>query len=194
MCSRYGQRVAAYYTVAWFDRYLKGREDRRIARDALARLTATTFDDSADVSAIDMGMFDPAAGNVPVTIEGLPVVDRLSFYRTSGYWLGKGRAFQCEDMRTGLRSGQCHSFARAAADASPPRSRWNVGVLGRGHDLLGIGLEQEPRGNGGVRRLGHGVDIVLGRGIQRGQRGRRRTAGCHRRAGRARSGRPAPRQ
>jgi len=40
-----------YYMRAWFDRYLKGREDPWMARDALARLTAKTFDDSADVSA-----------------------------------------------------------------------------------------------------------------------------------------------
>ena len=112
LCSRYGQRVMAYYALAWFDRYLKGREDPWMARDALARLTAKTFDDSADVSAIDMGVFDPAAGNVPVTIAGLPVADRLSFYRTSAYWLGPGRTLQCEDLRTGLRSGECHSFSR----------------------------------------------------------------------------------
>jgi hypothetical protein len=66
-----------------------------------------------------MGMFDPAVGNVPVTIDGLPVVDRLSFYRTSGYWLGKGRAFQCEDLRDGLQSGQCHSFARPGRHLAP---------------------------------------------------------------------------
>jgi dienelactone hydrolase len=114
LCSRYGQRIMAYYTIAWFDRYLKGREDPRIARDALARLTAKTFDDSADVSAIDMGTFDPARGNVPVTIQGLAVADRLSFYRTSGYWLGQGQALQCEDLGAGLRSGECHSFSRPA--------------------------------------------------------------------------------
>jgi hypothetical protein len=113
LCSRYGQRVYAYYTLAWFDRYLKGPDDQRIGRDALARLTATTFDGSADVSAIDMGTFVPGVGNRPVTIDGLSVVDRLSFYRASGWWLGKGRAFQCEDMRAGLRSGECHSFARS---------------------------------------------------------------------------------
>ena len=112
LCSRYGQQVSAYYTLAWFDRYLKGAVDGRIARDGLARLTATRFDDSADVGSIGMGRFDPEVGNVPVTIAGMSVVDRLSFYRTSGYWLGDGRAFQCEDMRAGLRSGRCHTFAR----------------------------------------------------------------------------------
>jgi len=112
LCSRYGQRIMAYFTLAWFDRYLKGRDDPWMARDALARLTAKTFDDSADLSAIDMGIFDLAAGNVPLTIDGLPVVDRLSFYRTSGFWLGHDRALQCEDLRGGLRSGECRSFAR----------------------------------------------------------------------------------
>jgi hypothetical protein len=119
LCSRYGQRVYAYYTLAWFDRHLKGAKDGRMARDALARLTATTFDDSADVSALDMGTFDPDVGNIPVTIEGMPVVDRLSFYRTSGWWLGRGRAFQCADMRAGLRDGSCHSFARPGQPRPP---------------------------------------------------------------------------
>jgi hypothetical protein len=119
LCSRYGQRVMAYYMLAWFDRYLKGRDDPWLARDALARLTARTFDGSADASAIDMGTFDPEAGNVPVTIAGLPVADRLSFYRTSGYWLGRGRALQCEDLRSGLRSGACRSFPRPVPRRGP---------------------------------------------------------------------------
>src|SRR6185436_8685238 len=115
-----------YYMRAWFDRYLKGREDPWMARDALARLTAKSFDDSADVGAIDMGTFDPEAGNVPVTIEGLPVVDRLSFYHTSGFWLGHGPAFQCEDLRSGLRSGECHSFSRPG-----PRRTTRIGLAVR---------------------------------------------------------------
>jgi dienelactone hydrolase len=129
LCSRHGQRVMAYYTLAWFDRYLKGRGDPWMARDALARLTARTFDGSADASAIDMGTFDPAAGNVPVTIAGMPVVDRLSFYRTSGYWLGQGRGLQCEDLRSGLRSGECHSYSRPGP-RRPPRIRIPVRPTG----------------------------------------------------------------
>ena len=35
------------------------------------------------------------------------------------------------------------------ARGRPGRSRGNVGAFGRGHDLVGISLEQEPRGDGG---------------------------------------------
>src|SRR3954469_8072543 len=41
--SRYGAAVTFYYTLWWFERYLKGNDN------ALARLTATTFDDSGDI-------------------------------------------------------------------------------------------------------------------------------------------------
>ena len=44
-----GERVGMYYTLAWFDRYLRGD----VSADA--RLLATTFDDSADRSAIGAG-------------------------------------------------------------------------------------------------------------------------------------------
>src|SRR3954452_1579439 len=49
--SRYGAAVAAYYTLAWFDRYLRGtrRGARAVARSAQHRLIATTFDDSGDI-------------------------------------------------------------------------------------------------------------------------------------------------
>src|SRR3954470_9278958 len=50
--SRYGAVTAFYYTLAWFDRYLRGSEA------ALARLTATRFDDSADVHSISGGTYD----------------------------------------------------------------------------------------------------------------------------------------
>jgi dienelactone hydrolase len=92
--SRYGERVAFYYTLAWFDRYLKGEPG------ALERLTATRFDGSADTSSIGAGTFDPsaaaadpadpAAGNVPYKIGAMCVSDLLSFYYRSGYWLDHG--------------------------------------------------------------------------------------------------------
>src|SRR4051812_24503212 len=73
--SRLGERVAYYYSRAWFDRYLKG------SAAAFDRLTATRFDGSADASSIGAGTYDPAkaaanptdttAGNVPYTIKGL---------------------------------------------------------------------------------------------------------------------------
>ena len=78
--SRYGEAVATYYTLAWFDRYLRGRSDRTLARDALRRLRASAFDDSADRHAISTGTFDVRSGNRPHLIAGMPVCDRLSFY------------------------------------------------------------------------------------------------------------------
>ena len=44
--------MTSYYTLAWFDRYLRG------SRLALRRLTATRFDRSADVHNISGGTFD----------------------------------------------------------------------------------------------------------------------------------------
>ena len=58
------------------------------AQDAFDRLTAMKFDDSADIHNISMGLYDPAkhaasgdplyGGNVPYSIDGLWVTDRLS--------------------------------------------------------------------------------------------------------------------
>lgn len=88
--NRYAEPVSVYYTLAWFDRYLRGAGHRRIARTAFQRLTATRFDHLADRHNISQGLFDagaaaqnptdPYAGNVPYRIAGLPVADRLSFY------------------------------------------------------------------------------------------------------------------
>lgn len=97
--SREGERVAMYYTLGWFDRWLQpGR-----AADARARLTATTFDDSADASAIGVGAWDPQQGNVPHTIAGDSVADHLSFYYDSSYAFDGSN---CADMRrTPLAAG-----------------------------------------------------------------------------------------
>lgn len=90
--SRYGEAVSMYYTLAWFDRYLKGRTDPHAARDGYRRLTAAAFDDSSDRHNISQGVFDPVlaarsqdlyGGNRPYLLEGLPVRDRLSFYYLS---------------------------------------------------------------------------------------------------------------
>jgi hypothetical protein len=92
--SRYGAAVALYYTLAWFDHYLLGRMPHRrtIERRSLQRLLATRFDDSADIHNISGGTYDAASGrNVPATIAGQPVIDRLSFHFRSGYWLDHGR-------------------------------------------------------------------------------------------------------
>ena len=98
--SRYGERVAFYYILAWYDKYL----DHDIMRDGhtgTERLTAEYFDGSADASSIGAGTFDPvaaaadptnpAAGNVPYEIAGKCVSNLLSFYYQSGYWLDGGK-------------------------------------------------------------------------------------------------------
>jgi dienelactone hydrolase len=101
-----GERVAMHLTLAWFDRYLKGErragipaaEWRAQRADALERLTATSFDGSADRSAIGAGSWDPVEGNVPVTIEGDAVADHLSYKYRSAYAVD-GQV--CEDVRAG---------------------------------------------------------------------------------------------
>jgi dienelactone hydrolase len=93
--SRHGAIVASYYTLAWFDRYLKG------SAGALARLTAARFDRSADLHYISGGTYDPVLGrNVPAHIAGQPVSDRLSFHFRSAYWLDGGRV-RCDNVRAG---------------------------------------------------------------------------------------------
>jgi dienelactone hydrolase len=100
--SRYGERVSFHYTLAWFDRYLKG--DAK----ATARLTTLTFDRSADASSIGAGTydgaraladpFDPGAGNIPYTINGKCVANLLSFSYESAYRLEGGRQ-ESSDLR-----------------------------------------------------------------------------------------------
>jgi hypothetical protein len=103
-----GERMASHYTVAWFDRYLKG--DGR----AFARLTAKTFDAGADRTSIGAGTFspakaqasptDPMAGNEPYKIAGIPVANAVSFYYQSAYSLrnpSTGARSVCVDMRAG---------------------------------------------------------------------------------------------
>jgi dienelactone hydrolase len=105
--SRLGERVAFYYTLAWFDYYLRGLPD------AYQRLVSPSFDGSADASAIGAGTYDaaralanpgdPGAGNVPSVIAGLSVADRLSFYYASSYALTApgGQPAVCIDRRQG---------------------------------------------------------------------------------------------
>jgi dienelactone hydrolase len=106
--SRLGERFASHYTVAWFDRYLKGDTS------AFDRLTATQFDGGADATSIGAGDFsaeaaladptNPEAGNVPYKIEGMHIPDVLSFYYGSAYSLTDPATEQkatCADMRAG---------------------------------------------------------------------------------------------
>jgi dienelactone hydrolase len=90
--SRYGAVVSSYYTLAWFDRYLKHRPG------ALDRLIARRFDSSADVHNISGGSWDGT--NHPARIAGQPLVNRLSFHFRSAYYFGHG-ALRCEDVRAG---------------------------------------------------------------------------------------------
>jgi hypothetical protein len=106
--SELAERFASYYTVAWFDRYLKGNNT------AFKRLTAQQFDSSADTDSIGAGTYDaqlalqdptnPYSGNVPYTIAGLPVRNVVSFYYMSQYSLTNphgGKKATCLDMRAG---------------------------------------------------------------------------------------------
>jgi len=100
--SRYGERVAFYYSLAWFDRYVRGDTS------AADRLTALRFDSSSDAHSIGAGTFDPSlvsanpadpgAGNVPYKIEGKCVSTLLSFYFDSAYSLDGG-ALRSDDLR-----------------------------------------------------------------------------------------------
>ena len=58
--NRYAELVTVYFTRAWFDRYVKGLTEAEVARRGFARLTADTFDDSADRLNISQGFYDPA--------------------------------------------------------------------------------------------------------------------------------------
>jgi dienelactone hydrolase len=103
--SRYGALTTSYYTLAWFDRYLRGQMpgQRALADDAFHRLTANRFDTSADVHNISGGTFDPQTGqNVPAHIGGQPVRDRLSFHFRSA-WSFHHRRIRCEDIRAGCK-------------------------------------------------------------------------------------------
>ena len=103
--SELAERFASYYTVAWFDYYLKGDPT------GFDRLVARRFDSSADGDSIGAGVYDaslaladptnPYAGNVPYRIRGLPVRNVVSFYYMSQYTLHdpRGGLASCADMR-----------------------------------------------------------------------------------------------
>ena len=94
-----GERVAMHYTLAWFDRWLRGAADPAAAADARARLSTTTFDASADASAIGSGTYDATSrSNVPRTIAGDAVSEHLSIYYRSSYAFD---GLACADMRAG---------------------------------------------------------------------------------------------
>jgi pimeloyl-ACP methyl ester carboxylesterase len=101
-----GERVAMHHTLAWFDRYVKGahvagsgvREARAQRADASRRLTSSTFDGSADRSAIGAGRWEAPLGNVPHTLEGDEVAAHLSYKYRSAYAFDRQ---VCDDIRAG---------------------------------------------------------------------------------------------
>ena len=130
-----GERIAFYYTLAWFDEYLRGGSDPLLpaADTAYRRLTSLgSYEQSADyndnsanpgaaVVSFGAGTYspsqaatdptDPAAGNVPYEIQGIPIKDTLSFYYYSEYSLHDpylhGRSLQtCNDMLAGCPTQQ----------------------------------------------------------------------------------------
>jgi hypothetical protein len=109
------ERFAFYYTLAWFDQYLRDGRNPYTAQPAYERLTNLgKYDDSTDRNskgklAIGAGVYDPSAvdptdpmsGNVPYEIKGIPVPNSLSFYFFSQYRLTdpwSGRIRTCTDM------------------------------------------------------------------------------------------------
>ena len=102
--SLYGEAVSAYYLLSWFDFHL------RQSQDALRRLTETSrFEMFSDPYAIGTGHFDAfkawaagnvEAGNVPITIGGVSIRNRLSWQFPSRYFL-QGGQHSCADMRAG---------------------------------------------------------------------------------------------
>jgi hypothetical protein len=106
--SQLAERMAFYYTLAWFDQYLRGENT------GYSRLVASTFDRSADRYSIGAGTYstsqalanptDPYAGNVPYEIAGIPVRNAVSFYYESEYALHNPRSKRpstCLDIRAG---------------------------------------------------------------------------------------------
>lgn len=118
--SELAERFAFYYTLAWFDQYLRGGADPYTSVPALSRLTSVgAYDSSSDADSlgtvsIGAGTYDPAAaladptnpeaGNVPYVIDGVSIPDSLSFYYFSEYALhdpSTGLLEECVDMRAG---------------------------------------------------------------------------------------------
>ncbi|MGN6606655.1 MAG: alpha/beta hydrolase family protein [Jatrophihabitans sp.] len=104
------ERFAFYWTLAWLDQYLRGGSDPLTPQPAFTRLTSSAaYDDSADVNAsgpvsIGAGTYDPARGNVPYRIAGIPIPGSLSFYFYSQYRLtdpATGSVRTCGDLLAG---------------------------------------------------------------------------------------------
>lgn len=134
--SRYGERVAFHYSLAWFDRYLKGDAG------ATQRLVSHYFDDSSDRHSIGAGTYDaeqaasdptnPFAGNVPYAIDGKCVANLLSFYFDSAYRL-EGGALRSGSMRARVcpvRGTLRLKRARARRQSGPGAQNGSLRVAG----------------------------------------------------------------
>jgi dienelactone hydrolase len=124
--SLFGEQTIAYYTLAWFDRYLAA--DPAVRADALRRLTAMdTFDGSSDPYSSGTGYFNPTAsepsvetpfadvpgnpegGNVPLKIEGHRIRNHLSWWWPTRYSMRDdgGQTLECGDVRAATLTGAC---------------------------------------------------------------------------------------
>ena len=188
--SRYGAVVSSYYTLAWFDRYLRHDDD------ALARLIARRFDDSADVHNISGGTFDAQTRrNVPARIAGQRVADRLSFHFRSAYFFAHPRQ-RCEDMRAGCPPAVAGSgFRCLPRRLAAGAHRIGPARLGRSYTAFFHRYRAVRRRRGVTRFCASGggrflvgahrgkIDFVATTG--RGHRNRRRRLGPGRRVPRA---------
>jgi pimeloyl-ACP methyl ester carboxylesterase len=152
--NRYAEAVTVYYTSAWFDRYVRGPTEPDVAEEAFGRLAATDFDDSADRHNISQGIFDPDlaapddpyAGNVPYSIDGLPVADRLSFYFRAKCSLtapGSSDMVTSDDIRTngcaapdGAAASRRAGEPTGATDARSSSSSTTVVAIAAGAAVL----------------------------------------------------------
>lgn len=95
--SRYGERIALYYTRAWLDRHLR-RGGR--AKRAQRRLLACRYDGSVDGSSIGVGRADPSGENVPYRIAGLETREQIAYRLRSSWRLDRQTG---EDLRYSCR-------------------------------------------------------------------------------------------
>ena len=116
----------------------------------IERLTATKFDDSADVHSIGAGVFDatahdpadPYSGNIPYEIAGIPVPDAVSFYYLSQYSLRDPQNHHlatCGDMRAGCADGP---RADVPSGQDPPPSNGNGQQQGAPAPAAGGGTDR----------------------------------------------------
>jgi dienelactone hydrolase len=178
--SRHGVATTFYYTLAWFDRYLRGAQ--------LRRLVATSLEHTADAHNISGGRLDPATGgNLPARIAGQAVADRLSFHFRSAYFLAGGR-YRCESMRAGCAPPmtRCPTGRKLRFKLRKPRRQRVVAVRAyvngkrivrrRGRRLRAVVLSPLPgRGTFRVRivaRTNRGVRVITRRAYRDCRRGR----------------------